>query len=634
MPGIYKLFTAIVAIIGNVSLIATGEMNPVFSFIGTGLLWGYYRSMKGLHSLPKWAVGSLSLITFALFLGNFYLSGDVFISVAQMTLIFQVIKSFDMRVPWDPLQVFFVSLLQILMASELINSISFGIIFLVFLVFIVVSILLGHFIREGQMVFRPYLRPIAVITFLTLIFTGIFFVSVPRFRSGLWGRSFSKSIKTTGFSDKVDFGSFGEVKLDETVIMRMILDPDVPGSHYLRGMTFNYFDNFAWYDTLKDTRRIFRTSEDFKIKVLEENKKFEAEIFLEPIDSSVIFTFKKPYKIESAGFFMRRDTAGSFYMRQKISKRFNYKLFSIDGYTRDNLHIENYLQFPEEIPAVKNLAEEITVNEEDTFIKAEIIRDYLLKNYKYSLYTEEPEYNTTAIEDFLFRTREGYCEHFATAMTLMVRSIGIPARLVTGFLSGQKNDFGDYYLIRQSDAHSWVEVFLDDRWITFDPTPPVDPAKRLSLVLFLDMMRMNWNRYVVGFSSYDQKSLANYMFRYRRNIMKMPDIHYKRFAAVAVVLMISALLYRLKQTGVIHKKHSAVSAEYIRFRKRVLKYGGKISRSSTTKEVVLEAVDTGRFSPADIKEFIGAYRELRFSGQTDSGLLRSFQKISRKLENS
>ncbi|MEE9523571.1 MAG: hypothetical protein V3V59_02350, partial [Thermodesulfovibrionales bacterium] len=107
MPGIYKLFTSIVALIGNVSLISTGEMNPAFSFIGTGLLWGYYRSFKSLRTLPKWGVGSLSLTTFLVFLFDFYVSGDIFISVAQMTLVFQTIKSFDIKDSWDPPQVFF-----------------------------------------------------------------------------------------------------------------------------------------------------------------------------------------------------------------------------------------------------------------------------------------------------------------------------------------------------------------------------------------------------------------------------------------------------------------------------------------------------------------------------------------------
>ncbi len=635
MPGIYKLFTAIVAIIGNVSLVSTGQMNPAFSIIGTGLLYGYYRSLKGHAQLSKWAVGALSLTTFIVFLINLYINRDVFISVAQMTLIFQTIKSFDIKEPWDPLQVFFVSLLQLLMASELTNSIYFGIIFILFVVFIVVSILLGHFVSEGQKRFRPFLIPMTVITILTIILTIVFFVSIPRFRSSLWGKSLSKGIKTTGFSEKVDFGSFGIVKLDETVVMRMIIKPDISAPHYLRGMTFDYFDGMAWYDTLRQIKRIFRRPDDFNIHVPEGVERYEAEIYLEPMDSDVIFTFKKPYRIGAEGFFLRKDSAGSFYMKQKVSKRFFYRLFSVDGYYYDNEHIESYLQTPAGMEIIKRLAEQITSNSIGQLRKAKDIRDYLLKNYKYSLFTERPSQGITPIEDFLFYSRKGYCEHFATAMVLMLRSIKIPARLVTGFLSGERNALGDYYLVRQSDAHSWVEAFIDGKWLSFDPTPPVVISPRAGILLFIDMLKLKWSRYVVGFSIYDQVRMANYFFNYRRIA---PDISRFLLLRITLIIIILTVLFfifrnlwfRIRHIG--RRGHRGISAEYVRLMKMLSRYGGKIYPSSSTEEVLREAIRTGRFEQDDLRRFINAYRFLRFSGETDSEMLEDFYKRAKRLK--
>jgi hypothetical protein len=313
------------------------------------------------------------------------MTGDIFIAVAQMTLIFQTLKSFDIKEPWDPLQVFFVSLLQLLMASELTLSISFGIVFLIFLIFIVVSILLGHFVKEGQAVFKPYLKPITFITLLTLILTVGSFVTIPRFISGLWGKSFLKGIKTAGFSERVDFGSFGEVKLDETVVMRVTLEPETKEPLYLRGMTFDFFDGVSWYDTTKDMRRLYRRTSDFIRGISEDDKKYEAAIYLEPIDSDVIFTIKKPYRIDSAGYYMRRDSAWSFYMRQKASKRFSYRMFSIDDYYRDNVFLKSYLQFPDQMESIRSLTGNITSNAPGAFEKANLIKEYLINNYKYSL---------------------------------------------------------------------------------------------------------------------------------------------------------------------------------------------------------------------------------------------------------
>jgi transglutaminase-like putative cysteine protease len=631
MPGIYKVFTAIVALIGNTSLIATGEMGSVFSLVGAGLLWGYYRSIKGYPALPKRAVGGLSLTTFLVFLADVLVTGDVFLSVAQMTLIFQTIKSFDIKEPWDPLQVFFVSLLQLLIASELTNTIAFGIVFLVFLVFIVVSIVLGHFVREGQKAFRPYLRPVAIITVLTLVLTVVFFVSIPRFRSGLWGKSFLKGIKTTGFSEKVDFGSFGDVKLDETVVMRVILNPDLSGPLYLRGMTFDHFDGDAWYDTIKDTRRIFRRTYEFGRDVSEGEEKFEAEIYLEPIDSDVIFTYKKPYKIESQGYYMRRDSAGSFYMRLKKSKRFFYRIYSIDEQYFDNVFIKEYLQFPDEIPSVTKLAGDITSGDTDGLMKADSIRNYLFRNYEYSLSSGQPEDGVTAIEHFLFNSREGYCEHFATAMTLMLRSIEIPARLVTGYLSGSRNEFGDYYLIRQSDAHSWVEAFIDGRWHLFDPTPPVVIPRKFNIVLLLDMVNLNWYRYVVGFSSYDQKRMTNYFFGQRKAGVEMPAIPFIKIMAAVLVVFVLFVVFRLRQRRISYHKYNDVSGEYVRFRKRVSRSGGNITGSSTSGEVLYTAIQTGKFNLDYIKQFIENYRLLRFSGRTDISLMRDFASLAKQL---
>ncbi|MEW6713674.1 MAG: DUF3488 and transglutaminase-like domain-containing protein [Nitrospirota bacterium] len=632
MPGTYKLFTALVALIGSVSLVSTGEINPLFSVIGAGLLWGYYRALRSYPSLPKWAVGTLTSTTFIIFLINLYINRDIFISVAQMTLIFQTIKSFDIKDPWDPLQVFFMSLLQLLMASELTTTIYFGIIFVVFVIFFVISIVLGHFVKEGQGTFRPYRKPTVLITIITIILTIAFFVSLPRFRSSLWGQSFSKGIKTTGFSEKVDFGSFEELKLDETVVMRMLISPDAGGPHYLRGMTFDYFDTSAWHDTLKHTRRMFRTSDDFNIDVPADAKKYEAEIYLEPIDTDVIFIFKRPYKIDAPGFFMRSDNAGSFYMKQKASKRFFYKLYSIDGYYYDNMDIDSYLQFPDNILSVKKMTEGITANSADNLKKTEKIKNYLISNYTYSLSAGKPSDGSNAIEYFLLKSKKGYCEHFATTMVLMLRSINIPARLVTGFLSSQRNDIGNYYLVRQSDAHSWVEAFIDGRWMIFDPTPQADISRKPPLLLFLDMMRLNWNRYIVGFSSYDQKQAANYLLGFSTIKIGLPAIPYVNIFFAVLVMLILFFIYRSKRNGYVHSKYADISAEYIRLRKMVSRYGGKITPSSTTNDVLREAVNAGRFNTEEIKRFIGCYRFLRFSGRSDKVLLKDFLRSAKALK--
>jgi hypothetical protein len=118
------------------------------------------------------------------------------------------------------------------------------------------------------------------------------------------------------------------------------------------------------------------------------------------------------------------------------------------------------------------------------------------------------------LEDFLFRTRRGHCEFFATAMVVMLRSQGIPARFVTGFLGAEENAFEGYYVVRQSNAHAWVEAWFPDRgWQVFDPTPasgrPGAVERDLPLLLseVWDYMLFRWDRYVLTFGFYDQVQL-------------------------------------------------------------------------------------------------------------------------------
>src|SRR5205085_11921652 len=118
-----------------------------------------------------------------------------------------------------------------------------------------------------------------------------------------------------------------------------------------------------------------------------------------------------------------------------------------------------------------------------------------------------------ALGDFLFRTRRGHCEFFATAMVVMLRSQGIPARFVTGFLGGEPSAFEGYYIVRQSNAHAWVEAWTGNGWQVFDPTPvagrPGLQAQDFSLFAseVLDYFMFRWDRYVLTYGFYDQLQL-------------------------------------------------------------------------------------------------------------------------------
>jgi hypothetical protein len=140
------------------------------------------------------------------------------------------------------------------------------------------------------------------------------------------------------------------------------------------------------------------------------------------------------------------------------------------------------------------------------FELARRIENYLQRNYRYTLDVQPPK-RLSAIDDFLFEQKAGYCEYYATSMVLMMRSLGVPARLVSGFLQGEWNSFGSYFTVREQDAHTWVEVYFPQSgWFPFDPTPSVgeSPATLGRLRQVIDTLWVFWDRYIVRFSIRDQ----------------------------------------------------------------------------------------------------------------------------------
>ncbi|MBK9110375.1 MAG: transglutaminase domain-containing protein [Nitrospira sp.] len=136
----------------------------------------------------------------------------------------------------------------------------------------------------------------------------------------------------------------------------------------------------------------------------------------------------------------------------------------------------------------------------------------MLANYRYNL--DVPSLQSAhPLEDFLLTRKTGYCEHYATAMVVLLRATGIPARLVTGFLATEWNEFSRYYTVRQRDAHAWVEVYFPrSGWITMDPTPPapenIGQTWWQSADRVMDSVRLQWDRLFVHFSANDQLTVV------------------------------------------------------------------------------------------------------------------------------
>jgi transglutaminase-like putative cysteine protease len=617
MPRIYKALTALLAVTGCAGLFITGPLNPVMLIPALGLIPGYVRLWKDMPAAQKWIVSSLSIS--ALFFFAFdalIITGDLFIAVAHLTVVFQAIKSFDLKEPWDHLQVYFMSLLQLIIASELTRSIVFGAVFIIFLIALVTAMVISHFLKEGTFRKIKLKMPVTVISILTLLTTGMFFISAPRVKGGIVGKSRMTGIKTAGFSEKVNFGSFGEVKLDSTIVMRVEMPEKAPTQLYWRGMTLDYFDGTSWLDTIKKRNRVSKYENIFVFLPASLDNAIMQRIFIEPIDSDVIFGLGSIAGIEIDIRAMFTDSAGAVFVPEKSPKRLAYTAYSVLEEQPASDNIPYYLQFPSGLEKTGKLSGEITKNSKTDIEKASKIENYLKTNYKYSLKISPPAAGINPIENFLFSSKAGYCEHYATAMALMLRHAGIPSRIVTGFAGGERNKYGGYIIVRQSDAHSWVEAVIDGRWKRLDPTPPAPQFKMPSLPsLYIDSLRLKWYRYVVNFSSSDQKNLIRYFSMPFVKMPKMLEIRIDGLKAIFYIFLIAGfiaitifLLSRIKI-----RRYGFVTAYYLRFRRHLKRKGAKITASSTPSDIAEEASKLGMSEKAF--EFIRLYEMARFGGK-------------------
>ena len=188
-----------------------------------------------------------------------------------------------------------------------------------------------------------------------------------------------------------------------------------------------------------------------------------------------------------------------------------------------------YLQLPEKLdPRVHQLAMTVILhaNASNRYDAAKAIESHLQREYPYSF--DMKASGPDPLADFLFNVKTGHCEYFASAMVVMLRTHGIASRVVNGFLPGEYNDAAGAYTVRQSDAHSWVEVYFPETraWVTFDPTPSAGRTETVrtgltaQLQKYGEALELLWFQYVVGYDKQEQRSLAssihNRVFDYGR----------------------------------------------------------------------------------------------------------------------
>lgn len=392
--------------------------------------------------------------------------------------------------------------------------------------------------------------PFVAIGLLAMIFVLALplFLIAPRSGAAALTRSGGGLSTFIGFSENVTLGQIGTLKQDNGLVMRVRVDEgEEPRDLRWRGVALDEFTGNGWRKSLhaRQLDPVPERSGLFQVGTTSAVHRLTTQtFFLEPLESAVLFAAPRVVAIQGDLPIVRVDSEGSVQSRRHDFERLMYKAISdLDQPRMDELRNDmeryspayyRYLQLPERLDRrIGPLATTMILgaNADNRYDAAKAIESYLQREYSYSL--EMKAGGQDPLADFLFNVRAGHCEYFATSMVILLRSHGIAARLVNGFLPGEYNEAAGAYTVRQSDAHSWVEVYFPETraWVTFDPTPsagrvePVRTGLAAQLEKYAEAMELIWFQYVVGYDKQEQRTLAttihNQVFDYGRVVSNL-----------------------------------------------------------------------------------------------------------------
>ncbi len=477
----------------------------------------------------------------------------------------------------------YVIMMQISQVANLINSEDSWLI-----IHSVISVpllfLLIFFIKEDKLILNANkIKSFLKIILLSIPLTIAFFILFPRINFlGFIGAK--EELVQTGFTEKLILGEYYRIINNDKVIFRakFLKGTTDISKLYWRGAALDRTDGFNWYKgKIKNFDRYSITDNQIYRYVIEFDESEQTNLFL--LKNTNKFN-NRAYRASGKLIKQSADTYRFIpYGKQKI--RFDLSVFDVKKYFLTNKQKIRYLQLPENISKeVKSFARDFIKDGES---KRELIIRFLTRfsknNYSYSL---EPNSQNNTLNKFFFKSKTGFCEHYASATAIFFRLFNIPTRVVVGFHGGEYNQLGDYYLISNEDAHTWVETWLDkEGWVSWDPIYYISPdrinlgmknlllkrgSKKIryrfyfldKVFLFIDNISFQLNQFIMG-----------YDYEFQRNIFKNLGKKYRSILFIILCIItfifIFALYFLLTKSS---SKTSLVDKWYVILCKKLNKF--------------------------------------------------------------
>ena len=517
--------------------------------------WRALQNLGLLRPVPKWLLIPLVLAGGIGVFAEYWTIVGRDAGLALLTVM-AALKFLESRNHRDMLILVFLCYFLIATHFLFSQSIPTAVLMLVTLIVITATLITLN-LRSDDVPIVERLRDAGKLVGMSIPLMLVLFVLVPRVPGPLWGLQSDQRGGVTGLSDRMSPGEISNLIQSNEVAFRVDFKGPIPPQNqlYWRGPVMAKYNGYAWFQSPRGRAN--------SLDIFSGDPGIEYTMTLEPNGAEWLLPLDVPMRTIK-GSVMTKDYQlihkGDIndIFRYTMRSRLNYHI----GITESPDYLAEALEYPREfnprtIELGKSLAEQHDSSE--AIINA-VLGMYREQPFIYTL--QPPALGNNSVDAFLFNTRRGFCEHYAGSFALLMRAAGIPSRIVAGYQGGEYNRVGNYLIVRQSDAHAWTEVWIENRgWVRVDPTAAVSPSRieqglddalgaeasgfRIqnrnpifgNLLYSWDNLQHSWNDWVLN---YDQRKQRDFLKRLEIGIETWSDMV---FALVILLLLVTALFW-------------------------------------------------------------------------------------------
>lgn len=554
-------------------------MMPLFPWLTTfprvilvaGLISGLWQDRRRNWQLKPWMQNVATVPPFFYYALQFSRSNPIE-PVTSMLAIMLAVRLSGEKTVRHSLQIYALSMFC-LASSSLFDLSPVFLIFLGLLLFLVaIALVLLTFQNQDhtmtvtpadlkRILFSGLLMPILAVPLLLF-----FFPIMPRTQLPLWHFLTPPSSRTSGYSDTVEPGSQSSIAESRALAFRAEMTRQALSQLYWRGTVFNRTDGNRWIRTI----RIPAEQAEFTGQTVSQ------VIYPEPSASRILIALDRPVTLAQQR--VTRSPDSVFELSGSAERRMIYTAESQPNGVvaqRNSINRPFYLQLPDRLPdRVQALASIIVRSGETDRARVAFLENYFRNGgYRYS--TRDLAIGDRALEQFLFEKKQGHCEFFASSFALLLRAAGVPCRLVGGYLGGEYNELGGYYLITNDKAHVWVEAYIEGSgWMRIDPssfaanarevwTAAASRSLKLRATLLLDSLNYAWNRSVITYDFEQQMKIARHVGSRLKGVNPSKILR-SSVPYVASALLCAGLLFAAGRASVFRSREQRILRRFLR----------------------------------------------------------------------